>query len=97
MVRSRRSGVSRAGSRIRQRNRLQSVEDQAAGFAAVNLFVRVAAKLLQGVRKHPHSAAAALPIAGFGKTGAMMAFGDARIEFAQVLGNRRQGTLTFGK
>src|SRR5271156_334567 len=97
MVRSRRSGMPRASGWIRQRDRLQCVQDQAAGFAAINLFVGIAAKLLQSVRQHTHAAATALAIASFGKAGTMMALGDARVEFAQIVGNRSEGALVFTK
>src|SRR5271163_2345137 len=97
MVRSRRSGVPRAGGWIRQWDRLQCVQDQAAGFAAINLFVGIATKLLQSVRQYAHAAAAALPIAGFGEAGAMMPLCDARVEFAQIVGNRSEGALVFSK
>ena len=79
-----------------QRDRFERVKNQAAGFAAINLFIGIAAKLLQSVRQHAHAAAAALPIAGFGEASTVVAFGDARIEFAQILGNRSQGVFAFG-
>src|SRR5580704_238793 len=97
MARSRRSRVSRASGRIGQRNRLQSVQDKAAGLAAVNLFIGIAAKLLQSVRQHAHAATAALSIAGFSEAGAVVAFGDARIKLAQIFGDRSQSALALGK
>src|SRR5580693_10440488 len=95
MVDGGRSGALRAGSRARNRNGLQSVQDQATGLAAVNLFIGIASKLLQSMRQDTHATSAALPIAGFGEARAMMTFGDARIEFTQIFGNRSQGVLAF--
>src|ERR1700680_2374809 len=88
------SSALRAGSTVRKRNRLQSVKDQATGFATVNLFIGITAKLLQSVWQ---ATAAALTIPGFGEASAMMPLGDARIKLAQILGNRSQSTFVLGK
>src|SRR5580700_5913361 len=95
MVGGGRSGALRAGSRARNRNGLQSVQDQTTGLAAVNLFVGIASKLLQSMWQDTHAASAALPIAGFGKARAMMTFGDAHVKFTQIFGNRSQGALAL--
>src|SRR5580704_6270616 len=97
MVDGGRSGALRAGSGARTRNGLQSVQDQATGLAAVNLFVGIASKLLQSMRQDTHAASAALPIAGFGEARAMMTFGDARVKFTKIFGNRSQGAFALRK
>src|SRR5271155_4151828 len=96
MVGGGRSGALRAG-RARNRNGLQSVQDQTTGLAAVNLFVGIASQLLQSMWQDTHAASAALPVAGFGEARAMMTFGDARIKFTHIFGNRSQGSLALPK
>src|SRR6266849_9156375 len=85
------------GFRIGRGNRLERIENQAAAFAAKEFLVGVLQKLLKDVRQDAHAAAAALAVAGLRERDAVVAFGDARIEFAQILGNGTQGAFALGE
>src|SRR5260370_34850892 len=84
ICRGRRGCVGRSNSRIRNRNWFQSVKDEAAAFAAENLFAGFRAQLLKNMRQDAHAAAAALPVARFGHSGAVVALGGARVKLAQI-------------
>jgi hypothetical protein len=66
---------------------LNDVEDAAAGFASVNVVIFGLAQFLKNVRKDAHTARAALFLRGFGERDAVVAFGDARVQILQILGN----------
>ena len=48
------------------------------------------------MRQHAHAAAAALPIAGFGHGRAVVAFGNSRVEFAQIFRDGSDDFFAFG-
>src|SRR5205814_119186 len=96
VCRSRRGSICGTRRGIRNRNRFQGVQDKSAALAAVNFFVGFRGHFLKNVRKDAHAAAAALAVAGFGHGRAVVSFGDARVQFAQIFRHRRDDFFALG-
>src|SRR5206468_10322299 len=95
ICRSRRGCICGTNLGIRDRNRFQGVKNEAAAFAAENFFVGFRSQFLKNVWQDAHAAAAALPVASFGHSRAIVALGDARVKFAQIFRYWRNDFFAF--
>ena len=91
-----RGGIRGATRGIRHWNGFQSVQNEAAALAAVNLFAGFRAQLLENVRENAHAATTALSVAGLGHGRAVVALGNAPVKVAQFFRDRSNEFFPLG-